>query len=346
MFTVIGTTTLVVVALMGMDFFIQLVNQFNDLGKGEYGLSEAFIYVLFGLPKDLYQLFPMAGLIGCLLGLGLLASHSELIVMRASTLSVAQISAAVMLAIFCMVFLMTLLGEVVAPSATYYADTLKTQAKSGGQAVSTARGIWLREGRYFVHINVVKKDGTLLGVTTYKFDENNQLVQTSLAKVAKYKKNEWYLNGVVHSYISKDIIKTKEVRSEKWDLNLNPSLLQLSEVEPEEMSLKKLYSVMSYKKDNALEYADYALPFWQRIFKPLSTCVMMFLAIPFIFGPLRSVTMGLRLVTGIVVGFAFYILNQFFGPLTLVYQIPPLFAAVFPILIFAILGYFLMLKVK
>ena len=112
------------------------------------------------------------------------------------------------------------------------------------------------------------------------------------------------------------------------------------------MTMIKLYEYIQYQKKNDLRYQVSALNFWQRIFQPLGTCVMLFLAIPFIFGPLRSVTMGLRLVSGVVVGFSFYILNQFFGPFSLVYHVPPFLAALTPSLLFLVLGLFFVRRIK
>jgi lipopolysaccharide export system permease protein len=76
--------------------------------------------------------------------------------------------------------------------------------------------------------------------------------------------------------------------------------------------------------------------------QPFATLVMIFLAIPFIFGPLRSVSMGLRIMAGVIVGFGFYILNQFLGPMSQVYQIPAVVAALVPTMVFAMLGAFLL----
>ena len=103
---------------------------------------------------------------------------------------------------------------------------------------------------------------------------------------------------------------------------------------------------MQYKKGNKLEYIDYALPFWQRMLQPLATCVMILLAIPFVFGPLRQVSMGLRMLAGLGVGFSFYLLNQFFVPFSTVFQVPPFLAAVLPTCLFFLLGLFLLRRVR
>lgn len=344
--TVLYTTAIVVIALLSMDFFIQLIGEFGDIGDGNYGLSQALYYVLLNMPNDIYQLFPIAGLIGCLLGLGLLASHSELVVMRAAGMSVMQISLAVMIAIVFMVGIITTVGELISPETIRIADNMKAIDKSGGQAVATQQGVWLRDNDNFVHIESVKDASKLTSIYRYTFNAEHQLITEAYAKSAKYQNHTWIVNDIDETHFDNGKISTKHTPRAMWRMQLNPTLLKMVQVEPYEMNLVRLYQYVHYQKHNKLEYQASSLNFWQRIFQPFGTCVMLFLAIPFIFGPLRSVTMGLRLVSGVVVGFSFYMLNQFFGPFSLVYDVPPFLAALLPSLLFAIIGFLLMRRVK
>jgi len=344
--TVLYTTLVVVIALVSMDFFIQLIGEFGDIGEGNYTISQALFYVLLIMPNDIYQLFPIAGLIGCLLGLGLLASHSELVVMRASGMSVVQISLAVMIAIVFMVGIVTTVGELIAPKTIHIADNMKAIAKSGGQAVATQQGVWLRDNDSFVHIERVIGADHLRGIFRYTFNQQHQMTAEAYAKSAKYQDGTWMVSDINKTTFDDSHISTQHIANATWNMQLNPTLLKLAQVEPYEMSLGKLYQYIHYQKHNKLQYRASALNFWQRIFQPFGTAVMLFLAIPFIFGPLRSVTMGLRLVSGVVVGFSFYMLNQFFGPFSLVYNVPPFVAALLPSLLFFIIGVFLMRRVR
>ena len=83
------------------------------------------------------------------------------------------------------------------------------------------------------------------------------------------------------------------------------------------------------------------LNFWSRLFQPLMTLIMVFIAIPFIFGPLRSVSIGLRLLSGITVGLIFYIMNQFVASFGLAYQIQPVIASISLPALFFLFGLFL-----
>lgn len=336
--TLILTTLLAVTMILGMDFFIRLMGEFNDLGEGSYTLSQALLYVALSMPSELYNMFPMAGLLGCLLGLGTLASHSELVVMRASGVSIKQITRTVIVTVLFMIMVTTLISEFIAPKTLALAEMNKITAKSNGQAVSTQNGVWIKAQNSFLHINTVYSDGNIQDITRYQFNDNHELVQVSHADTARYKKKKWELTTVKESDISSEKVSTKTFEHQTWDLALNPTILRIAKVEPEEMTLLKLRSILKYQKANGLQSNSYGLAFWQRVFQPLTTSIMMLLAIPFIFGPLRSATMGLRLVAGVVLGFGFYILNQFFGPFSQVFQLPPIIAAIAPGLLFACIG--------
>ena len=343
--TLIGMTLIVCLAVMSLDFFIQLMSEFGDVGKGNYHFIDGVSYVLFNLPKDFYQLFPMMGLIGSMLGLGLLASHSELIVMRSAGMSMMQLVTAVMYAILLMVLITTLLGEGLAPAASHQATVNKTIAKSSGQGVATQNGVWLRDGSSFIHIDQVISPEHITGITRYQFSTTHQLQTVSFAKQGLYQSKKWQVSDVIQTTLGQQI-QAQHKAIATWTMQLNPMILKLATIDTQDMSLYKLYHYNQYRKANALRYANSALTFWQRMIQPITTMVMMLLAIPFIFGPLRSVTMGLRLLAGIIVGFGFFLFNEFFGPFSLVYHVPPPLAAFIPTLLFGGLGLGLVLRIR
>ena len=343
---ILSSIGLVIVLLVGLQIFISFISEMNDIGRGDYNALEAFIYALGGTPFEIYSFFPMASLIGALLALGTMAQHSELVVMRTSGMSIGKIITAVLMTGFVIIMIVTVMGEFFAPKAMHYAETRKAIAISGGQAVRTVNGLWLRDKQNFIHIASIEPGGKLNGVSRYQYDENHRLLKESYAEHAIYRDKKWILKGVSESDINEKQIVSKKHAVQVWDIALKPTLLALSAVEPEELSLPKLFRYIWEQKANNLSAGEYELAFWQRLIQPLTTCVMLFIAIPFIFGPLRSSTLGLRLVSGIVVGFSFNILNRFFGPLSMVYQIPVSIGAAIPTILVALLAYLLMRRVS
>lgn len=336
--TVIESTLLALLVLIGMQCFITFVGELHDIGTKDYGVAQALIYVPLLLPSNLYQFFPMAGLLGCLLGLGRLASRSELIVMRAAGVSMSQIIFAVLKAAMVMLVVATLMGEWVGPHAENYAERFKAIAMSGGQTLNTRQGSWVRDGENFIHVdNVMAHGRVLLGITRYQFDKH-RLQVASFAQSGQFLHGRWTFNNIVQSTISDKQVTSAHFDSQVWNVSFNPRLLNMGATDPDQLTLPKLYGYIKYLKHTNQTSDQAEFTFWQRIFQPLATLIMICLAVPFIFGPLRTVTMGLRILAGIIVGFGFYMLNQFFGPLSMVYQLPPLLAAAFPTLLFAVGG--------
>jgi lipopolysaccharide export system permease protein len=343
---VINTVLVVLLVLMGLELLVSFIGQLSDIGTGNYTLWAAVKYILLDMPAQLYVFFPMAGLVGSLLGLGVLASQSELIVMRAAGYSTKQIAASVLKAAFVLMIVAMILGEVVAPFCENYANVSKTLAKSSGQALSTTRGLWIREGDNFIHVDTVINKRHLQGVTTYVLNKKNELTTAFTATKADFRNNQWELTDVKQSIITPTKIITKNIPTLQWNVKLDPTLLSISDKEPNGMSLPKLYSYINYLHDNGLRALNYQLDFWKRIMQPLATVVMIFLAVPFVFGSMRSMTVGVRILLGVTIGFCFYIFNQFVGSFSLLYQVPGYIAATIPTLVFMIIGFVLLARAR
>lgn len=344
--TVITTILTVVLVLTSLELFIEFTNEFSDMGTGSYGLLQVLVYVGMRLPADIYQFFPMAGLLGSLIGLGLLASRSELIVMRASGVSIIKITWAVIKAAFLIMIVAIFLGEVVGPFAQHAATSYKTKVMTSGQAIYTKHGTWMRDGQDFIHIGNIIGEEKLQNITRFQFDDKRNLRTTSFAKQGVYKHHKWIFKNISESIFTKNKVTNKYYAEQRWKLKFNARLLSLVNLNTDQRSLPQLYSYIRYLRGSGLQANRYEFDFWQRVLQPLATLVMILLSIPFIFGPLRTVTMGVRILAGITTGSLFYLVNQFIEPISTVYQLPPLIVASVPIVLVAILGMVLIYRVK
>lgn len=113
---------------------------------------------------------------------------------------------------------------------------------------------------------------------------------------------------------------------------------------PESLSFTGLWSYLDYLKQNDQDTSTYELALWRKLMQPISIAVMLLVALSFIFGPLRTVTMGARIIMGVVTGIVFHLTNEIFGPVVMVYQIPAFIGAVVPSIIFTGFAAYLMNK--
>ncbi|VAW84692.1 FIG000906: Predicted Permease [hydrothermal vent metagenome] len=343
---VISTTAIVMLVLLSLFAFTTFINELGDVGKGNYGLKEAAIYVSASLPRLAYQLFPSVALLGSIIGLGVLASNSELLVFRASGYSLLRIISAVMKTGLVFVLLMTLLGEVVAPITEQYAQNMRSQALSQSEKVSSRQdGFWARDGEYFVHVRDMYPDGTLGGITIYNINENHQLTEVIKAKQAFFRNDEWVLQHVVKNSIEEDDVSIETVEVLNWQTLMSPDLVSIVTVNPEFLSAWGLFKYIRYLKSNGLESDRYEQAFWKKLVAPIATAVMVFLAVPFVFGTLRTVPVGERVFVGTLVGVGFHILNQGVGFIGLVYGWNPFLVSVLPTVLFFALALHMMRKV-
>lgn len=333
------TIALSMFLVFGLELIFSLVNELRYIGKGDYTLWHVLMFNLLSMPQNIYQMFPMAALVGTLLGLGGLAGNSELVVIRAAGVSMKQIIIIVLKLALILSVLAWGLGEWVAPVTDKWAQNQKAFALSGGQTLKTEHGIWLRDGPNFVNIRSADVGGHLEGVVSYEFNQAHELVKASEASYADYIHDYWVLHDVKVSTFEGERVLQEHYDQLEWHSKIDPNILRIVSTRYlDELSLVGLWQTIKYRKLNNLEYRPYQLAFWQKIIQPFAIVMMMFLAIPFVFGPLRSSSKGFKLVVGIMVGFTFFIFHKLFGPLTLVYQIHPIIGACFPTLLFFILG--------
>ena len=345
--TIIGAILIVLAVLAAVQIFIEFTHEFPDMGTGYYGFVQVLQYVPLMLPQDLYQLFPMAGLLGSLVGLGVLSSNSELIVMRASGVSLFTITRSVLKSALLLTFIMLLVGEVLAPLAQQKAVANKTTAMSGGQVLVTSQGIWLHNRDSFIHIDTIAPDGRLQSILRYQFDKEGRLMAASFASEGVYdEKNGWLFKNVTETEFQDNKTTTNNLPDQSWNLSLKRHLIGLTNIDTEQKSLPQIYKYIKDRQKNGLNVDRYQFTFWQRALAPLAILVMILLSVPVILGFLRAKAMGMRIVVGAVFGFTFYVMNQFVGHFTIIYNMSAFIAAFLPILLFTLLGCFLLSRVK
>ena len=327
--------------IVGLALLFAFVDELGDVGEA-YGTFEALVYVLLTLPRRIYEMLPMAALIGCLIGLGSLASNSELTIMRAAGVSLRRIVWAVMKPMLVLMLVGVLVGEYLAPWSENLAQAHRSMAQGGGEAQSSKRGLWHRQGQEYVHINAVQPNGRLYGVTRYQFDDQRHLLSSSFARRALYQGDHWQLEDVKTTHFRERSTEVIEAPIERWDVELNPQSLGTVVMEPDSLSISGLWRYIRYLGEQGLNNGSYWLAFWTKILQPLVTAALVLMAISFIFGPLRSVTLGQRVFTGVLVGFVFRIAQDLLGPSSLVFGFSPLLAVLVPALICAGAGFVLL----
>lgn len=344
--TVVVGTLITLLIVLSLEMVFSFIDETGDIGRGDYSAGMAFLYVLLRAPQTAYQAFPMATLIGALLGLGGLAARNELTVMRAVGISVLGIARSVMLAGFGLALLAFALGEWVAPPAERWAQELRTNAIQQQVASSREAGFWARDGNRFVEVDRALSNYELSGVRIYEFDRQRQLVELVVADHASYVGPHWELRNATSSRFSADGIATRSEPQRRWDSELAPAVLDVVVVEPELLSVIDLWTYIDYLERNELDSERYRLAFWVKLATPLATMAMLLLTIPMVFGSARATNAGQRLFVGVLIGIVFFLANRLLNQMGLVYGLPPVFSALLPTLVFLAIGVWGTLRVR
>ncbi len=343
--TVLINITIALVVLLGLVSVGTFAGELGDVGEGDYHAWDAFIYVLMIVPRRIYEIFPIAVLLGSLIGLGGLASHSELIAMRAAGVSLRDIIFSALLAGVIMMVTVIIIGEFIAPNTEQYAETMRASKLSDQITLKSEHGFWARDRNTFVNIRKILPGARLQDIYIYEFSDDRQLKVASYAAFAQYRDDRWLLNNIKQSEFTPTGVISRKINRAEWRSMLDPSLLSVVVVRPTMLAAWGLYKYISFLHGNGQSATPFEVAFWSKIISPAMTLVMVFLSVPFVFGSLRSVGIGQRVFAGSVIGTVFFLMSKILNHMAVIYELNALFAASFPALVMLALAAWLFRKV-
>ncbi len=308
---------------------IEFVGQLGDVGTGDYGLSQALMFVALRLPRLVFETMPAAALIGALLGLGNLAVHRELVVMRASGVSMPQLLGAVALAGFGLSVVMALLGESLAPTLGAYAREMRTQALHEDVDLADGQSAWLKQGNTILNVRRSPGEfGYRGGVLLFELRGDDALAQIARADSAEIDSyNRWVLANFGETSFFEDRVEARREREAVLESELSPELLNFAVVRPDLLDKTGLENYIRYLRANDLDANRYLVAYWSRIADVVAVALMTVLALPFVFGGLRSAGQGARMLVGLVIGLGYYVLGELLENSGEVFDLDPLVVA-------------------
>ncbi|EXJ13450.1 LPS export ABC transporter permease LptG [Imhoffiella purpurea] len=331
---VIGGTLLTLGVLLPLMGVFILADEMDSIGIERYGIADALLFMLLSLPRYAYLIFPIATLIGALIGLGTLASRSELVAMRAAGLSVSRIVRAAMLGGLLLAILAFVLGEVVAPVSEQRGVELRRQALSGDVAQRTPDGFWAVDDGSYVNIREIRSGTSLRDIFIYRVDATKGVLTATHAGGARYQDGHWILEDISRSTASAEGVEVERIASAGWDSMLDPGLLKVVVADPHALPVWGLYKYIRFMWVNKQDAGPYEVAFWGKVLHPVLTLSMILVAIPLLLGSSRSTGMGRRIFAGIMVGILYYLISRTFAYLALLFGMNPFLAAIAPPLLF------------
>ena len=350
--TLLFTTFIIVVALSGIFIIFTYIAQTKHIGEGTYSAITAIEYVMLILPYNLYILLPFCSLLGSLMGLGLLANNSEITVMRAAGYSTFQVAKGIILAGTILSIIGFVLGGYIAPYFQKKAEILVEIAKNGQKLPGLFKtdSLWIKTNDGFDNIQKLDlKTGKADGLTKFII-KNNKLEKISFANDAVYhrkgKADVYDINSITFPKNESDKLKIiKHQKHDKWNTPLTISTARIISLKTTYLNFTQLVAYIMLPNTIQVK-PSVKLSFWKSIFQPISLLLLMVIAVPFSLGSTRSSSVTIKLILGGILGFFFFLLNQMFGPITILYKFPPFWAACTPTIIALVIMVYLFIKLK
>ena len=301
----------VMLALVPLFSFLDLIQQLDDVGTGDYGLVDALLYEVRMLAPRTLELLPFGALMGATIALVLMAQHAEVIAAQAAGISVARFAWAVLKSGIILMFAAAVLDQFLVSGLHQNAVRQQLLAQSVDEVQQIDEGYWMHHDNRFIRIGKVLLSQIPADIDILEMDADRQIKLYIHATQADIKDPEnWLLQDLVVKQIDGASITTEQRQSMRWESYMTADQVALIELPPETMSVSQLYAYIRYLAVGVQQAGRYELALWQKLTLPLATGVMVLLAIPFAFGTPRSTSMGKRVVLALGCGILFQIANQ------------------------------------
>ena len=347
--TLLSFTIVVLVIWLGVYSFFNFFSEMNSIGQVNYTMLEALRYIALQIPEVAYKHASPVILLGCVLGMGHLATTNQLLVLRISGMSIFKLTIFTIKTALIFVIAVIAIGEIFAPIASEEADRGRSKALDIEIASQSQEGFWIRDGNNF--INVKKNiDGKLFrGVTVIEVNSSNKISTVVRSEEAKFdgKSIDMKKNAEIFSINAFDEIdknSLKEPNSYNKTVSFDQDLIDSLKKEPEELTTWNIIKQIQFLSDNKLRSGIFEVELYKRLIKPITLVAMILLAMLFIFGSTRDATLGRKIFFGITLGLSFELLSRIGGAMALSFNFNPVLSAVLPTIVVMVIAIILLIQ--
>jgi lipopolysaccharide export system permease protein len=333
--------SVVLVVLISFRGIADFVDDIGDVGRGDYTMPKLLLITLMRTPGYFYELFPVALLIGGLLGLGGLAKQRELMAMRAAGLSVLDLLRSLLKVGLAMTFLSILIGQLVAPYLDKESELLRAKLLHKQTILQSEHGVWIREGDTYVNIRQINPDGEISDISVYSFDDAGNLEHMQRAESATVEDDRWQLTNVEETKIEQGRNFSSSFPNRPFSAELDEDMLINLGIEPAFLTIGQLFNYISFLQEHEQRSSEHEVVFWSKLASPVIGIMMLIMSLPFVMRDIRSSDIGKHLMAGILIGVVFFLISQTLGFAGIIYNVSPVLVAWSPVVLLGIAIVFL-----
>ena len=325
------------IVLISIEIFFSFSSEMKYLNEGNYDFKMILKYIIMSIPRSVETMFPYSVLIGALLSLGAMAADMEFVAMQSAGISVRRIVIIILLQTFFIASFFYIIVDSVVPKFSSKAESMRNTALNK-QSYFDKNGTWFKNDTSFIKISEIYSNNIIRGISVYSYDENNQLSNVNYIRSAKFTSGKWNLTDVIKIDLTTNPITKELFKSSLSEDLIDIKLLNIKTNKPYSLRLSDVRRNIKYLESNNLDASIQEKIFWDKVTKPLATVMMLFLAMPFIFGRMRSINTSKRIVIGLFIGIIFFIISSILPNIGLILGINPFISVILPLIAFAILG--------
>lgn len=362
-----------IIGLWALQLLFSYLSELDSLSDN-YTMGEALKYIFYRSPYFLEEFIPTGALLGAVVGLGLLANKSELVVMRASGISVYRIVGWVLQPALLFVILALMINQFILPTSNQLANEIDSDSANSSSLVTSVRGYWTMQpslidassnsnpkasGSDILYIDYADVNGNIGEVKRWHLDNDGNLQTAIRAEGGNYTgrqligqisdnakeqyRYDWQLNNVTKLMISQGANSSQNTATtDTLSLPFAPESVYLLTRKAEDLSLTQLYEHRQFMRQQGQRSLTHELAFWQKLLSPLSILSLVIVACSFVFGSLRTHSLGLRIVVALLFGLLFSYLQDLVGFVSLATGFSPLLMVLLPIIASTVLGAYLL----
>ena len=345
--TLFSYTLVVLLVWLSIYSFFNFLAELNSVGTENYTILEAFKYIVLQMPEVAYDQSSPIILLGCILGMGHLATTGQLLIFRVAGLSILKITWITVKNALIFILAIIIFGETLAPILTKYSESSRSNALGGNSLSLNQNGFWIRDGSNFINVNNI--DGQLFNeITVIEINSMNKIDRVIKSEDALFSGNSLNMNNSEIFTISKlgvfDNIALKERNSYNKTVSFDRDLVDSLEKKPKDLRTTTIIKQIKFLSDNKLRSGVFEVELYKRLVRPVSLIAMILMAMMFIFGSTRDVTLGRKIFFGAALGLSFELLSRIGGALALSFNFSPLISAILPAIV--VMGISITLLIK
>jgi lipopolysaccharide export system permease protein len=332
--TLLTYTLVVLVVWLSIYSFFNFLTEINVVGQESYTILAAIKYIILKMPEVAYSQASSVILLGCVLGMGHLATTNQLLIFRISGASILKITGIALKNALIFVIAIITVGEAIAPMSSNFAELGRSNALGNIAVSSSQEGFWIRDGDNFINVKNNINGKLFSGITVIKVNSSNKIESVIKSENAVFDGNSLDMSGTeifsLSDESSFDNISLKEHTSYNKTVSFDQDLIDSLEKKPKDLTTWNIIKQIQFLSDNKLKSGVYEVELYKRLIKPITLSAMILFAMLFIFGSTRDITLGRKIFFGIALGLSFEMLSRIASAMAMSFDFNPLISAILP----------------